>query len=920
MTYRAHIFSMALFFMAVGATATAAPKGTLYANGVHNVYETTTARDIALTIDIAGDAASSGSIQWWVMAVSDEYMLMYTHENGWTSEYKPFGVLPANESRTSIPVTTLRLPAGKFDFMLVRLEAGQFLIQNRLQVTVREFKSPIRLGVLYAGSGVLGEYVNEFTAAIQSATKCVEKFQERSVSLVLRDTQSDPNVALAMLKELQAEGLRTIIAPITSVEMEAIQTYANENGLFLINPISTVTGLGVDDTTFRPIPGNDLMSDATAKYATGKALTTIIPVYYNDAYGQDMQVELKRAMSAAGITVTEGIAFDANTTDFATIVTQINQRLSAMPAESTGHVAVHLSAYVESATTLFEAAYTDGGTLITVPWLVTDSLARREEIFSYSDSVLAFARAVSLTGIVPTPELSYAGLPLSPNIVPLYFSMRSQMDSAPVGLGYFLHDAVCLACLTEVEAEAANVMDATAYSALLQAVSSKILGTGGLMSVSSNDGDATFGEIGIYTVSSNASCWTPVALYAKDQSYTLITTPPSNAAAEPVTIGVMLPFSGSTASIGLSSYSVFVAANSLLRPILRDEALFGRTIQYEVFDTESNPERALISIKEMKAKGVSVVIGPIMSTCLEAIQDYAAANDMVILSPTSTSMSLAKPDNIYRLAMNDAAQTEAFSRYMKDKGFTAVLPVACSDVYGNSVLAAAETALSDKGISLLTPIRYETTATSFADTIAALEASLASAQTTTGAKVAIFLISYDEGVALLEAASASTTLDGVSWFGADGIVNSSELSQNANAAVFARNTSFTAYGQAAFDQPDNASLLLQYSLQMELSTLCGTEVSGRDLLFYDAVSLAVFASKTLESFDATSMKKAITNVSKDTHAGRFVGFDENGDRMNGSVGFYQFTAGNAAGQYWQKVASCAMMPSVGIDVTMTYFE
>ena len=81
------------------------------------------------------------------------------------------------------------------------------------------------------------------------------------VHVVMKDSQSDPNITLKAMKELQAQGIRIIIGPEESQTLSYVQKYANDSGIILVSGSSTASSLAIkNDTIFRLVPDDDTLA------------------------------------------------------------------------------------------------------------------------------------------------------------------------------------------------------------------------------------------------------------------------------------------------------------------------------------------------------------------------------------------------------------------------------------------------------------------------------------------------------------------------------------------------------------------------------------------------------------------------------------------------------------------------------------
>ena len=81
-------------------------------------------------------------------------------------------------------------------------------------------------------------------------------------NIVVQDTESDPTISLEKLKLLTENGIRIVIGPATSANVEAIKDYADKNDIIIMSHSSTAPSLAVaGDNLFRFVPNNSKLAE-----------------------------------------------------------------------------------------------------------------------------------------------------------------------------------------------------------------------------------------------------------------------------------------------------------------------------------------------------------------------------------------------------------------------------------------------------------------------------------------------------------------------------------------------------------------------------------------------------------------------------------------------------------------------------------
>ena len=253
-----------------------------------------------------------------------------------------------------------------------------------------------------------------------------------------------------------------------------------------------------------------------------------------------------------------------------------------------------------------------------------------------------------------------------------------------------------------------------------------------------------------------------------------------------ITIGILIPKTGAAASTGESSEA---AINFALQDIQKYLTDIGSKLSVNLIikDTETDTAVGLQKLISLKEKGVQAVIGPYTSAGLKAVMDYANMNDMLIISPSSVTTSLAIPgDNIYRLISNDISQGEAMTALLNDDSVELLIPIIRDDLWGNELLATIRQQFTNSKNAVYTPVKYPASTTDFVSHIYQLKINLLDAMTLYPAsKIGIYMASFGEGTKILEEATNEASLAQVKWYGSSGYAEFNTLPLSTTAAEFA---------------------------------------------------------------------------------------------------------------------------------------
>jgi len=287
--------------------------------------------------------------------------------------------------------------------------------------------------------------------------------------------------------------------------------------------------------------------------------------------------------------------------------------------------------------------------------------------------------------------------------------------------------------------------------------------------------------------------------------------------------------------------------------------------------------KALTALQTFASAGVQVVVGPLNSGAAQNILQYANTNHIVLISPSSTSVALAIPnDYLFRTAPNDRWQGQADSAMLKAEGATKVIILQRHDTYGDALANAtavnfAGTGTINYGTCAATDtvcvLRYDTTLKTFGTIIPTLTSDYQTLNTAPNTnKVAIDAISFEEfGEIVIEisqstngATNALLTTDRLPgtgsgtthiWTGTDGQAQDTVLSGNSTSGPILSSIRLpsTIYGF----QNTTKTLALQKNFSGNYTSIvCDNYCRGA----YDDVWLGALATLSAGAYDGTKIQ------------------------------------------------------------------
>ena len=193
------------------------------------------------------------------------------------------------------------------------------------------------------------------------------------VRVVVKDSQSDPDVTLKALKELQTQGIRIIIGPEESQPLSFVRKYADDNGIVLISGSSTAPSLAIrNDTTFRLVPNDDTLAHNLVALMNRDGIKVIIPLARKDVWGDAMLDAIKKEFGLKGGTMRDAVRYDPSTENFSHELNLLHSEITRS-VDGNGSVAVCVAAFDEIVP-IFSQANGDS-VLSSVKWYDCDTSA-----------------------------------------------------------------------------------------------------------------------------------------------------------------------------------------------------------------------------------------------------------------------------------------------------------------------------------------------------------------------------------------------------------------------------------------------------------------------------------------------------------------------------------------------------------------
>ncbi len=256
----------------------------------------------------------------------------------------------------------------------------------------------IKIGALLSITGSISSSGQESDAALKIAVKDINDYLtsikcKKRIKLVVLDTKADPDVALSKLQELAKDGIKFVIGPMTSGEVEKCKSYADKNGIILVSQSSTAPTLAIpNDNVFRLVPDDEQQAEVIAKLMWKDEIKFIVPIWRNDLWGNNLATATEKQFKKLGGQIGTDVKYDTKSTTFSAQLKNLNSQVeSAIKRYGADAVGVYLISLNE-VTTMFKEAKKYSA-LSKVKWYGSDGTALVDVIVQDSE-VAEFAKQV----------------------------------------------------------------------------------------------------------------------------------------------------------------------------------------------------------------------------------------------------------------------------------------------------------------------------------------------------------------------------------------------------------------------------------------------------------------------------------------------------------------------------------------------
>ena len=259
------------------------------------------------------------------------------------------------------------------------------------------------------------------------------------------------------------------------------------------------------------------------------------------------------------------------------------------------------------------------------------------------------------------------------------------------------------------------------------------------------------------------------------------------------TIVGLFPLTGVLSTFGENSSTVAQLAAEDVNEWLEAEGKDWR-LRLEIDDTQTEGPVGLRKMQSWFGDGVKFFAGPQGSGVAQECLGFANSNQILFISPSSTSPALGIADDwLFRFCTDDLVQGPAIAAVAAAAGVEHIIFSWQGDTWGDGLQSAAAGSMAGKGITIYPrELRFDPQKEDFTTDAALLDEYVTDLveQGVALETIGVNLITFEQAAPYLAEAARYPQLSEVVWIGSDGTAVSEAILQHPVASVFAVDVKF----------------------------------------------------------------------------------------------------------------------------------
>ena len=289
---------------------------------------------------------------------------------------------------------------------------------------------PLTGGLQSYGIGVK----NAVELAVEDANKmCAGKGVK--FELLVEDTATDPTQALQKVQVLYSKGARLIVGPMSSREVSAIRSFADQNHIIIFSPSSTSPLLAIPgDWIYRIVPTDFAQARAIADLLKTLGIKKAVIIYRTDAWGVGLKNAIANESQKLGIQIAAAEGYDPDPKAFPQAIPNVVNKLSKALGQASSDAALIFVTFEDDGVAAISAAAADP-VLSKVRWIGTDGIAYSEALIKQVGKEMAAAK---MLGTIAAPD------PNDPNFQKFKQQYKAKYGKDPVAYDPYGYDAAMM--------------------------------------------------------------------------------------------------------------------------------------------------------------------------------------------------------------------------------------------------------------------------------------------------------------------------------------------------------------------------------------------------------------------------------------------------------------------------------------------
>ena len=259
------------------------------------------------------------------------------------------------------------------------------------------------------------------------------------------------------------------------------------------------------------------------------------------------------------------------------------------------------------------------------------------------------------------------------------------------------------------------------------------------------------------------------------------------------TVVAILPLTGALSTFGENSSTAAKLAADDVNAWLEAEGK-DWILRLEIDDSQTEGPVGLRKMQSWFGEGVKFFVGPQASGVAQEMLSFANSNQILYISPSSTSPALAIPDDyLLRFCTTDLVQGPAIGAIAEAAGVEHLIFSWQIDTWGDGLQAAAEASVVEAGISIYPQkLGFDPLKEDFTTDVALLDGYVSDlvAQGVSLDKIGVNLITFEQAAPYLAEVAKYPQLLELVWIGSDGTAVSEAIKQHPVASQVAADVKF----------------------------------------------------------------------------------------------------------------------------------